>query len=255
MATADTVVAGVHFLADDPPDLIARKALRVNLSDLASMGAEPLGYLLVTALSASIDENWIAQFTRGLAQDQAEFSISLLGGDTAFTPGPLALTITALGQAESGKALLRSGAKPGDRVYVSGTVGDGAFGLKAAKGEMSALSQPDQDWLLDRYRLPRPRLGLGRRLIGIASAAMDISDGLVADLGHMCEASGVGALVEAAKLPVSSAIRTLLGAGEASLVEVATGGDDYELLFTAPAAVESFWANRYRTRSAIDGRW
>src|SRR3954453_20545337 len=128
VATADTVVAGVHFLADDPPDLIARKALRVNLSDLASMGAEPLGYLLVTALSASIDENWIAKFTRGLAQDQAEFSVSLLGGDTAFTPGPLALTITALGQAESGKALLRSGAKPGDRVYVSGPVGDGAFG-------------------------------------------------------------------------------------------------------------------------------
>lgn len=106
------------------------------------MGAEPLGYLLVTALSASIDENWIAQFTRGLAQDQAEFSISLLGGDTAFTPGPLALTITALGQAESGKALLRSGAKPGDRVYVSGTVGDGAFGLKAAKGECRRSRNP-----------------------------------------------------------------------------------------------------------------
>jgi thiamine-monophosphate kinase len=238
VATTDTVIAGVHFLADDPPDLIARKALRVNLSDLASMGAEPLGYLLVTALPAGIDEDWVAQFSRGLAQDQAEFSISLLGGDTAFTPGPLSLTITALGQVERGKALLRSGAKPGDRIYVSGTIGDSAFGLKLAKGEPLTLSPLEKSLLLDRYRLPQPRLGLGRRLIGVASAAMDVSDGLAADLGHICQASRVGALVEAAKLPVSTALRSALEVGEASLVEVATGGDDYELLFTAPAAVE-----------------
>ena len=238
VATTDTVIAGVHFLADDPPDLIARKALRINLSDLASMGAEPLGYLLVTALPAGIDENWVAQFSRGLAQDQAEFSIALLGGDTAFTPGPLSLTITALGQVERGKALLRSGAKPGDRVYLSGTIGDSAFGLKLAKGEPLTLSPSEKSSLLDRYRLPQPRLGLGRRLIGVASAAMDVSDGLAADLGHICQASRVGALVEAAKLPVSTALRSVLEVGEASLVEVATGGDDYELLFTAPAAVE-----------------
>ena len=238
VATTDTVIAGVHFLADDPPDLIARKALRVNLSDLASMGAEPLGYLLVTALPAGIDENWVAQFSRGLAQDQAEFSISLLGGDTAFTPGPLSLTITALGQVERGKALLRSGAKPGDRVYLSGTIGDSAFGLKLAKGEPLTLSPSEKSSLLDRYRLPQPRLGLGRRLIGVASAAMDVSDGFAADLGHICQASRVGALVEAAKMPVSPALRSVLEVGQASLVEVATGGDDYELLFTAPAAVE-----------------
>jgi thiamine-monophosphate kinase len=238
VATTDTVIAGVHFLADDPPDLIARKALRINLSDLASMGAEPLGYLLVTALPAGIDENWVAQFSRGLAQDQAEFSIALLGGDTAFTPGPLSLTITALGQVERGKALLRSGAKPGDRVYVSGTIGDSAFGLKLAKGEPLTLSPSEKSSLLDRYRLPQPRLGLGRRLIGVASAAMDVSDGFAADLGHICQASRVGALVEAAKMPVSPALRSVLEVGEASLVEVATGGDDYELLFTAPAAVE-----------------
>ena len=238
VATTDTVIAGVHFLADDPPDLIARKALRVNLSDLASMGAEPLGYLLVTALPAGIDENWVAQFSRGLAQDQAEFSIALLGGDTAFTPGPLSLTITALGQVERGKALLRSGAKPGDRVYISGTIGDSAFGLKLAKGEPLTLSPSEKSSLLDRYRLPQPRLGLGRRLIGVASAAMDVSDGFAADLGHICQASRVGALVEAAKMPVSPALRSVLEVGQASLVEVATGGDDYELLFTAPAAVE-----------------
>ena len=238
VATTDTVIAGVHFLADDPPDLIARKALRVNLSDLASMGAEPLGYLLVTALPAGIDEDWVAQFSRGLAQDQAEFSISLLGGDTAFTPGPLSLTITALGQVERGKALLRSGAKPGDRVYISGTIGDSAFGLKLAKGEPLTLSPSEKSSLLDRYRLPQPRLGLGRRLIGVASAAVDVSDGFAADLGHICQASRVGALVEAAKMPVSTALCSVLELGEASLVEVATGGDDYELLFTAPAAVE-----------------
>jgi len=191
-----------------------------------------------TALPAGIDENWVAQFSRGLAQDQAEFSIALLGGDTAFTPGLLSLTITALGQVERGKALLRSGAKPGDRVYVSGTIGDSAFGLKLAKGEPLTLSPSEKSSLLDRYRLPQPRLGLGRRLIGVASAAMDVSDGFAADLGHICQASRVGALVEAAKLPVSPALRSVLEMGEAGLVEVATGGDDYELLFTAPAAVE-----------------
>jgi len=150
----------------------------------------------------------------------------------------LSLTITALGQVERGKALLRSGAKPGDRVYLSGTIGDSAFGLKLAKGEPLTLSPSEKSSLLDRYRLPQPRLGLGRRLIGVASAAMDVSDGFAADLGHICQASRVGAMVEAAKMPVSPALRSVLEVGEASLVEVATGGDDYELLFTAPAAVE-----------------
>lgn len=235
VATTDTVIAGVHFLNHDPPDLVARKALRVNLSDLAAMGAEPLGYLLVTALPASTDEGWIARFTRGLSQDQAEFAIPLLGGDTAATPGPLSLTITALGQVESGRALLRSTGRPGDRVYVSGTIGDGAFGLKVAKGGGAGLSGPARAYLVDRYRLPRPRLALGRKLVGLASAAIDVSDGLAADLGHVCEASGVGAVVEAARLPLSPAARAIIEAGEGSLVEAVTGGDDYELLFTAPA--------------------
>lgn len=235
VATTDTVIAGVHFLSHDPPDLVARKALRVNLSDLAAMGAEPLGYLLVIALPASTDEGWIARFTRGLSQDQAEFAIPLLGGDTASTPGPLSLTITALGQVESGRALLRSTGRPGDRVYVSGTLGDGAFGLKVAKGGGTGLPGPARAYLLDRYRLPRPRLALGRKLVGLASAAIDVSDGLAADLGHVCEASGVGAVVEAARLPLSPAARAIIEAGEGSLVEAVTGGDDYELLFTAPA--------------------
>ena len=238
VATVDTVISSVHFLPDDPPDLIARKALRVNLSDLAAMGAEPLGYLLVTAFPADTDEDWVARFARGLAEDQAEFGIGLLGGDTAATPGPLSLTITALGQVENGRALLRSGASPADRVYVSGTLGDGAFGLKLAKGAGARLSQEAREFLLDRYHLPQPRLRLGRRLVGIATAALDVSDGLAADLGHICKTSKVGASIEAVRIPLSPAARAMIEAREASREEALAGGDDYELLFTAPAHAE-----------------
>ena len=233
VATVDTVIAGVHFLPEDPPDLVARKALRVNLSDLAAMGAEPLGYLLVTALTATTEEAWVAEFARGLAEDQGEFEVSLLGGDTAATPGPLTITITALGQVEAGRALLRSGASPGEGVYVSGTLGDAVFGLAVARGGGAGLSEADRAFLLDRYRLPRPRLALGRRLLGIASAALDVSDGVAADLGHICEASGVGARIEAARLPLSPAGRAVLATEEGGLIRAMTGGDDYELLFTA----------------------
>jgi thiamine-monophosphate kinase len=238
VATVDTVISGVHFLPDDPPDLIARKALRVNLSDLAAMGAEPVGYLLVTALPSATDEGWVARFAQGLAQDQAEFAIGLLGGDSAATPGPLSITITALGQIEAGRALLRSGASAGNRIYVSGTLGDGAFGLKVARGGGRGIEAAARAHLLERYRLPRPRLRLGRRLIGVATAAVDVSDGLAGDLRHMCEASKVGATIEAIRVPLSPAARALIDAGEASLAEALTGGDDYELLFTAPAEAE-----------------
>ncbi len=238
VATVDTVLAGVHFLPQDPPNLVARKALRVNLSDLAAMGAEPLGYLLVTALPFDTEESWLARFTQGLAQDQAEFAIALLGGDTAATPGPLSVTITALGQVEAERALLRSTARAGDGVYVSGTLGDGTFGLKLAKGGGALLNEPDRAFLLDRYRLPRPRLALGRRLVGLATAAIDLSDGLAADLGHVCDVSKLGARIEAARVPLSKAARALIGTGEGSLTEAITGGDDYELLFTAPPQAE-----------------
>jgi thiamine-monophosphate kinase len=238
VATVDTVICGVHFLPDDPPDLVARKALRVNLSDLAAMGAEPVGYLMVTALPSETDEAWVARFAAGLAQDQAEFAIGLLGGDSAATPGPLSIAITALGQVETGRALLRSGASPGDQVYVSGTLGDGAFGLKIARGAGAGLEPPAREFLLDRYRLPRPRLRLGRRLLGLATAALDVSDGLAGDLGHICAASKVGAAIETVRVPLSLAARALIEAGEASLAEALTGGDDYELLFTAPAEAE-----------------
>ncbi|HXV23029.1 MAG TPA: thiamine-phosphate kinase [Alphaproteobacteria bacterium] len=238
VATVDTVLSGVHFLPQDPPDLVARKALRVNLSDLAAMGAEPLGYLLVTALPPDTEESWLERFTQGLALDQAEFAISLLGGDTAATPGPLSVTITALGQVEAGRALLRSTARRGDGVYVSGTLGDGAFGLKLAKGGGVRLREGDRAFLLDRYRLPRPRVALGRRLVGIATAAIDLSDGLAADLGHVCEASGLGARIEGPRVPLSDAARAMIAIGEGSVTEAITGGDDYELLFTAPPQAE-----------------
>lgn len=227
--TKDAMVASVHFLADDPPEAIAQKLLRVNLSDLAAMGAEPIGYLLALARPPAITDDWLARFCAGLAADQAEFGIGLLGGDTVGTPGPLTLSLTALGQVPKGDALRRSGARAGDDLWVSGTPGDAALGLQVLQGKLAAAADVRR-YLIDRYRLPQPRLALGQALRGIASAALDISDGLVADLGHILEASGVGAELRAETLPLSKAARNLPGAQDAAL----TGGDDYELLFTAP---------------------
>lgn len=222
---ADAMVAGVHFLPNDAPDLVARKLLRTNLSDLAAMGATPLGYLLTVSVPRATDESWFAAFSAGLAADQAEFGLHLLGGDTTSTPGPISLSLTILGTVAPGTALRRNGAKPGDDVWVSGTIGDGALGLLAAKGEL----QDRNGYLSDRYRLPRPRLALGLALIGIAHAAMDVSDGLVQDLSHICRASGLAAEIHAATIPLSPAARA------ANRLELClTGGDDYELLFAAP---------------------
>ncbi len=233
VATADALIADVHFFADDPPDLIARKLLRVNLSDLAAMGAEPRAYLLALALPRDTDEAWLGAFAEGLAADSEEFGIALAGGDTVATGGPLSLAITALGQVRSGSALLRSGAKAGDGVYVSGTIGDGALGLMALKGDVE-ITAPHRDRVIDRYRLPRPRLELGQRLAGVAHAAIDISDGLIADLGHVCRTSGVGVTITAAAVPLSDAGRDATAKDGAVLARLLSGGDDYELAFTAP---------------------
>jgi thiamine-monophosphate kinase len=227
--TKDAMVAGVHFLPDDPPGDVARKLLRVNLSDLAAMGAAPLGYLLALVRSRETSETWLADFCQGLAEDQTEFQIGLLGGDIVATPGPLALSLTAIGQVPKGAALLRSSARPGDDVCVSGTLGDAALGLKVLQGELSVNAQA-RAHLTGRYRLPQPRLALGQALRGIAHATIDVSDGLLADLGHILETSGVGAELRAAALPFSAVARDVAGAREAALA----GGDDYELLFTAP---------------------
>jgi len=232
--TADAMVADVHFLAADPPDLVARKLLRVNLSDLAAMGARPLGYLLTAAWPRGTGEAWIASFAQGLAADQASFGLSLLGGDTVATPGPLTLSLTALGEVPAGRCLRRSGARPGDDVYVSGTLGDGALGLGVLQGTRPGLGAADAAFLADRYRLPQPRLDLGWRLLGHATAAMDVSDGLLGDLDHIAEASGVRIEIEAAALPLSAAARAALAADAAAFDPVLGGGDDYELVFLAP---------------------
>lgn len=237
VVTTDTVVAGVHFLADETPEHVADKILGVNLSDLAAMGAEPTAYLLAAALPAAWDEamlgGWLAPFAARLAARQTEHGIALIGGDTVATPGPLTLTVTALGRVEIGRELRRSGARPGDLVFVSGTIGDAALGLLAATGGLDGLAATFRDWLTGRYRTPRPRIGLGRRLRGLASAAADISDGLVADLGRICIASRLSAALDVDRVPLSPAVRDAVGNDPELLRLALTGGDDYELVFTA----------------------
>lgn len=240
--TADALVSGVHFLPEDPAELVARKLLRVNLSDLAAMGAEPIGYLMTTALPAECGEDWLAGFASGLAADQSEFAIKLLGGDSVATPGPATLSITAIGSVRKAQAIRRSGAQPGDGVFVSGTIGDAALGLRVLRGELAGLDDAERRFLAGRYHLPLPRLALGARLHGIAHAMLDVSDGLVGDLGHICAASGVGAVLEADRVPLSAAARRALSGNGDLLPLVLAGGDDYELVFAAPrgndAAIE-----------------
>lgn len=223
--TADAMVAGVHFLPDDPADTVGQKLLRVNLSDLAAMGAVPLAYLMTVSAPRETSEGWFAGFAAGLARDQAAFSITLLGGDTTHTPGPLSLSLTCIGHVAPGMAVRRRGALAGDEVWVTGTIGDGALGLSAL---MQEIADPD-GFLTGRYRLPRPRLGVVQP--GLVHAAMDVSDGLVQDLGHLARLAGLGAELFAAKVPLSAAARAL---GPAWLKTCLTGGDDYELLMAVP---------------------
>ena len=223
----DAIVEDVHFLAADPPMTVAQKLLRVNLSDLAAMGAEPLGYLTAFALSPRHDDAWLEAFVQGLAADQRRFGLTLLGGDTVRTPGPAMFSLTILGAVPTGAALERSTARPGDVVCVSGTLGEGALGLQVLTGRL-ALPEPTAERLRQRYRVPEPRLDLGVALRGRATAAMDVSDGLVADLGHIADSSGTAAVIEAAAVPLAADLRAVPGALDAAL----GGGDDYELLFT-----------------------
>jgi thiamine-monophosphate kinase len=237
VVTADAIVAGVHYLPDDPPDLVARKLLRVNLSDLAAMGARPLHYLLVTAFPTALGADWVGEFARGLAEDQRRFDIDLLGGDSVATPGPAVLSLTAIGDVEEGMEVRRSGARAGDFVWVSGTIGDAFLGLALLRGAHPKLTPEYRDHLIGRFQLPEPRVDLGRRLGGIAHAMIDVSDGLIADLGHICETSGVGAVVELASLPLSPAARFITDGEPGVRIDLGAGGDDYELLFTAPASL------------------
>ncbi|MBW4022637.1 MAG: thiamine-phosphate kinase [Proteobacteria bacterium] len=222
---ADAMVAGVHYLPDDPADGVARKLLRVNLSDLAAMGAAPLGYLLTVSAPTDTPDGWFAAFAAGLAADQAEFGVTLLGGDTTSTPGPVTLSLTIIGHVAPGAAIRRRGAKPGDEVWVTGTIGDGALGLAVSLGRLEDAT----GYLRGRYRVPTPRLGLP--LAGVVSAAIDVSDGLLQDLGHLCRLAGCGAEIEAGLVPLSESARA---AGPGLLADILGGGDDYELLLAVP---------------------
>jgi thiamine-monophosphate kinase len=234
VVTVDAMVAGVHFLPTDAADLVARKLVRVNLSDLAAKGARPFAVLLAAAFPHGTGRAWLEAFAAGLGADLQEFGIALIGGDTVATPGPLTLSLTAMGRVEAGNALLRSGAKAGDELWMSGTLGDGALGLLAAQGLLTTVDAEAVDYLADCYRLPRPRVTLGPSLVGLANAAMDVSDGLAQDLEHLCRASGLGAIVETTALPLSPAARQAIDADQSQLARALTGGDDYEILFTVP---------------------
>ena len=241
--TADMVAAGVHFFADDPPESIARKALRVNLSDLAAKGADPFGYLLSLGLPANWTDAWLKRFAAGLAADQKSYGVTLLGGDTTRAAGGLTIAITALGRVPKGKMVLRSGARIGDLIFVSGTIGDGALGLRLRRSRGRAKARGARH-LLDRYLHPQPRVALAPVLRLHASAAMDVSDGLVGDLAHICEASGVGAEIGAHDIPLSPAAAAVLAADKRALATILNGGDDYEILATVPpAAAPAFTAD------------
>jgi thiamine-monophosphate kinase len=244
VVTTDAIVEGVHFLSADPPETIARKALRVNLSDLAAKGATPAGFVLTLALR-SADDAWLALFARGLGGDIGQFGCPLLGGDTVSTPGPLMISITAFGRIPAGKMVRRSGAKPGDRVVVTGTIGDAALGLDILKGGVVATALADdaaaREMLVGRYRVPQPRNALANVVRDHANAAMDVSDGLAGDLAKLCAASGVSAAIDAQSIPLSAAAAALLAGGTVGVEALVSGGDDYEILCTIPeASFEAF---------------
>ena len=235
--TKDALVGGVHFFNEDPPASIARKALRVNVSDLAAKGADPHGFLLALALPRGTAETFVIDFAHALGADAQHFGIPLLGGDTVSTPGPLMVSITALGRVPTGRMVPRTGVQPGDRIYVSGTIGDAALGLQVRLDPSfgQKLSNTQRDHLLSRYLEPQPRLALARAMRDFAHGGMDVSDGIVGDLSKMLRASGVGATIRLADVPLSDAA-TALAVDEKAFVTAMTGGDDYELLAAVPPA-------------------
>ena len=245
--TTDGVIAGVHFFPDDPPQMVSRKVLRMNLSDLAAKGARPLGFLLSVALPAGFGEAWLGAFAEGLAEDAARYGCPLYGGDTDHTPGPLSVSIFAFGAVPHGKMVHRSTARPGDHIVVTGTIGDAAIGLHLRRDRALArrwgLSDAATAHLEDRYVLPQPRNALADAVLQYASAAIDVSDGLAGDLGKLCRASSVAADVDVARVPLSDAARTVIAAEPALLEAALTGGDDYEIVLTlAPEKLAAFRA-------------
>ena len=234
----DAIVEGTHFLPDDPLDTVARKALRVNLSDLAAKGAEPSGYLLSLCLPESVTEAWIAEFARGLKEDGEAYRCPLLGGDTVRTKGPVVVSIAAIGTIPAGAMVSRAGAREGDHIFVTGTIGDAVLGLRLRrephKAEEWKLDRAMRDHVAGRYRVPQPRNGLAEAIRACANASMDVSDGLAGDLAKLCRASAAGARVEVERTPLSPAGRAAVTAEAPLLNELLTGGDDYEIVCTIP---------------------
>jgi thiamine-monophosphate kinase len=241
--TTDAIVGGVHFFTDDAAQSVAGKALRVNLSDLAAKGAKPLGFLLSLALPKEAGDEWLAGFAEGLRGDTVLFGCPLFGGDTVRTSGPVTISIAMFGSVPEGTMVRRAGARPSDRVFVSGSIGDAAMGLSLRKGAAWKLADAQRQHLMSRYLLPQPRNALAEAVRMHASSAMDVSDGLAGDVAKLCQASGVAADIDASKVPLSDAAKAVLAA-EPTLHETAlTGGDDYEIVCTVPAAkAESFRA-------------
>lgn len=235
----DPIISGVHFFPDEMPEAVAQKALRVNLSDLAAKGATPLGFLMALALPDGTSEEWLARFARALGADAEHYRCPLLGGDTDRTPGLLTVSISAFGTVPNGAMLRRSGARVGDLVMVSGTIGDAALGLELRRsGDRKPwvlLAADERAHLLARYQVPEPRTGLADALLAHATAAMDVSDGLAGDLAKLCRESGVSTTIEVERVPMSPAARSALRAAPELIETILTGGDDYEILFTVPA--------------------
>lgn len=236
--TADAVASGVHFFPTDPPPTIAHKALAVNVSDLVAKGSRPAGFLLTLALPDGWEISWLEAFCAGLGRAAALYGCPLLGGDTVRANGALWLSITAIGEVPSGRMVRRTTARPGDRVCVTGTIGDSALGLALRLDPdaawAGALEGPDREFLEARYLSPGPRLAAAAILRDHASAAMDISDGLAGDLAKMMRVSGTAATVETRSIPLSPAARRAVAASPGLLDRVVTGGDDYEVLCTVP---------------------
>jgi thiamine-monophosphate kinase len=237
--TTDGVISGVHFFAEDPPQSIAQKALRMNLSDLAAKGATPAGFLMSIALPRGTPESWLAGFAEGLGSDIAHYACPLLGGDTDHTPGPLSISISAFGAVPHGRMVRRATAKPGDAIAVTGTIGDAALGVLIRRDPGLTmrwrLSRADNEHLQQRYLVPQPRSALAQALLEHASAAMDVSDGLAGDLGKLCRASGRAAEVDCAAVPLSQAAQAALATDPTLIEPILSGGDDYEILLTLPA--------------------
>lgn len=228
VVTTDTLVEGIHFDKGVDPEALGHKSLAVNLSDLAAMGAKPAWVTLALTLPES-NSDWLQAFSRGFLSLATEHGVALVGGDT--TRGPLTITVTAHGFVEPGAVLRRGGARVGDLIYVTGSLGDAALALLVRQGGCSiATGLADLEQRLDR---PQPRIHAGRSIVGIASAAIDVSDGLISDLGHICEQSGVGARLELEQIPLSTPVREYLKRG-GRWATVISGGDDYELCFTVP---------------------